>query len=536
MSSSSLPQLRRRVASLAALLAALLGALLVMAGGVQPLELAHATGSELRIVAVVASTADRQVRLVADVRPATARPIPSGDFSVTEGSVRLPSRTEPVISARPAIGLIVDASASGAANLEAGLNGAANFLLRMPFAARTVVIADTDPPRVLAPPRTETTEALRAVALGPLRAQGARDTVNALTLALRQLPVTNGESRVVVLYTSAPDVGGETAKNLAERLTNAHAMLAVVTARAETSYWSRVTAATGGIVMAARPSAVMTAFDVVADALLARYIVTFPFAGQLPAAVSVRVNTAGESLAADAVVPRAQDAALSVGPPRGAPKTAGDDATWLLWLLVIGVAAAVVAGALFLARRVGHARSRERAESDEFSRPPWTHQELNFLLHGATDLDNAASTSTEPETPPVGESSPGRERIFDISDSEVPREIASLGEQEIDDRTGDFEEGDDTPITVGEEEPGVPASEVAAPQVAVPEIAPPQVAVPEIAPPQIARAASVAAAVAAAEQRARAVAAATRAAADAAASPLRRRSRPSGRPDDEAEG
>src|SRR6266498_48156 len=155
MPSSSPPRSGRRIAPLAALL--------VVLCGLQWLLALPAIGSQLDIVAVAASAADRQVRLVAEVRPATAMPIPSRNFSVIKGGVRLPTRTVPVISDRTVIGVIIDASAAGAANLEAGLSGAANFLLRMPLDARTAVIADTNPPKVLTPAGVGTTDALRAL-------------------------------------------------------------------------------------------------------------------------------------------------------------------------------------------------------------------------------------------------------------------------------------------------------------------------------------------------------------------------------------
>src|SRR6266545_5024671 len=321
MSSPSLSRADRRLAVLTALLA--------VACALQWLAATGAAAAQLDIVAVLGPAADRQVSLVADIRPGATTPIPSDSFSVTAGGVRLPARAMPVISDQLAIGLVVDASAAGAKALQAGVSGAANFLLQMPVAARTAVVADTRPPAVVAPLHGGAADAL--LALSSVRARNERSTSDALTLVLRQLPATPDGSRVVVLYTSAPDAGGEAATDLAARLTTAHALLAVVTAGTDRRYWSQVTAATGGVLVAAQPRATMAAFDDVADIMRGRYLLTFPMTGQLPARVSVRVGTADGTLTAVALVPP---------PSSPASDQPNDGRAGVLWVLALGVAAA----------------------------------------------------------------------------------------------------------------------------------------------------------------------------------------------------
>src|SRR5207248_4704154 len=111
------------------------------------------------------------------------------------------------------------------------------------------------------------------------------------TLAVRQLPSGATDPRLVVLYTSAADAGGEPAGDLGARLRDAHAILVVVSTTADTRYWSDVTRVTGGFLAPAGPVPVTPAFDQVATLLRARYLLTMPTPDPLPALVSVRIDT-----------------------------------------------------------------------------------------------------------------------------------------------------------------------------------------------------------------------------------------------------
>jgi hypothetical protein len=339
--------------------AALLAALLLVAS-CWPSAATGAT-EELDIVAVVPS-AGRQVSLIAELPPTVATPIRSEDFSVTAGDVALPTRAVPVISDQTAIGMIIDASAADLTAQQAGPSGAANFLLQMPLAARTTVVADTTPPTVIAPLETGVTGAVRA--LSAVHARGERATSDALTLVLRQLPITPGGVRIVVLYATGPDAVGVAAADLAERLASAGAVLAVITPAADTRYWSRVTTATGGLLVAARPSAVMAAFDEVAAALRARHVVTFQAPGALPTRVSVRLSTVDGTLTADADVSPGQDHIGRGERSRSASQESRDRGVEVLSVLALGVGGLVVvaAAALLVARR---ARSHHATGSEE---------------------------------------------------------------------------------------------------------------------------------------------------------------------------
>jgi hypothetical protein len=364
MSSSS----PRRLRTILALLAALAAAGLTAWTGV-----AQAAGAQLEVVAVLPSPAGGQVTLVANVRPPPADRIPADGFSVTTGDGQeLPTRAQPLMFGSPSVGLVVDPPAPGASDSPGGASGAANLLLQLPLGTRIVLVADTTPPKVLAPLRTGAATALQALSAAPPGgATDIRDTPDALNLVIGQLPPADDGLRIVVLHTDAPDAGGVPAAELGLRLRDAHVVLAVVTTSSSTAYWSQVAAATGGLVGTARPAAPMAAFDDVAEELRSRYVVTFARPGELPARVSVRVNTPGGTSAADAAVPAASRAPAAKGAsrqPGGADRAGNIDS---IWLAVAGVAVLAMSALLILRRWRASTRSqdRERAAGTGASRP-----------------------------------------------------------------------------------------------------------------------------------------------------------------------
>jgi hypothetical protein len=317
---------------------------------VQWLAATGAAATQIVVVAVL-PPADHNVSLAVDVH-SEAEPVSSESLSVIVDGVRQPSSAVPVISDQLLAGLVVDASQSGSRQLQAWLSGATRFVLEAPATGRIAVVADTTPPTVVAPLQQGAQGVLDA--LTAVQPRGERRTSDALSLVVRQLPNSSTRPRVLVLYTSAPDAGGETATHLAERLTKAHALLVVITTAADTQYWSRATRATGGVLAPALPSTVERAFDQVAIALRARYLLTIPTPTRLPAQVSVQVDTGAETLAADAVIP--------------ALRGSGSDGRGLggagsLWLLLIAGVLVTVIAALLVEPYVAAFNTRRRDRS-----------------------------------------------------------------------------------------------------------------------------------------------------------------------------
>jgi hypothetical protein len=294
-SSTPTPSTSRRLRRCTVLLLVLAAQLVAVVG---------AAAAQPEIVVVARATEDR-VRLTVDLRGVEDQPLAPRSFSVAVDGVSRPVTAEPVLSDRLSIVAVVDASDAAGPVLQAGVSGLTSFVLAAPISAPSALVADAAPPDLLAPLRPGPAGALQALAA--LRPHGDRDTSGAIDRALGQLPADLAAPRVVVLYTAAPDAGGESAADLGERLNAAGALLAVVTTAADgqaaSPYWSTVAAATGGIAVSARASEVVPAFDRLAAALRTRYLLTTPLPDRLPATVTVRVDAAGGPLTADAVVP-----------------------------------------------------------------------------------------------------------------------------------------------------------------------------------------------------------------------------------------
>src|ERR671912_2218003 len=105
--------------------------------------------ARLDVVAVVPVPAARYASVVTGISPAPRVALSSEAFEVTSAAgARLPATAMPVVSDELTTGLVLDTSADGGGALQAGLNGAASFLLQLPTGARTAVVTDGDPPAV----------------------------------------------------------------------------------------------------------------------------------------------------------------------------------------------------------------------------------------------------------------------------------------------------------------------------------------------------------------------------------------------------
>lgn len=270
------------------------------------------------LVVVPATVVDGRMRMVVVV-PDGAGPVAPDEVTV-DGTPVPGATVQPVLAGRPALALVVDASADGAALLPVGLGGAANLVLTAPAATRGTVVADTTPPAVAVPWPSGQAVVLRG--LSAVEAGGARSTAAALDLAAAQLGPAGDDPRLVVLYTGAPDAGGEPPAAVAERLRAAGVLLAVVCPSAgppddpaEPAFWADAAAGTGGPAVRAGPAEVIAAFDRVAAELGRRYVVTAPVPERLPATVAVRVGAlTGTAVVAPPVAGGVDDGVVNGGP------------------------------------------------------------------------------------------------------------------------------------------------------------------------------------------------------------------------------
>lgn len=356
-------------------------AMAVSAVLLSPATAQAAADPQLRVLAV-RSTADHEVSLVYQLQPMPLAPLPQGAVTVTSGGTTRPATASAILSDRTALAFIIDTSAGAAASLQGGgLSGMASFLLQLPPQASTTVIADRRPPAVIAPNSVGVADALRATSA--LRGGGTRATSDAVTLALRQLASTPGTPPVIVLYTSAPNAGGEPAAELGDRLRRANAVLAVVDTSPDPGYWSDVARATGGFAITSAPEQAITSFDAVADGLRSRYTVSLARSAVADEKVDLRVDTG----------PRVVTAAVAVGPEPaavGTPGTGEDTGRSWVWLLGAGLLAVLVAVGIVLWER--------RARPEVQTAPP-------------------PEVLREPALPGV--------RVFDVADPAGPREITN---------------------------------------------------------------------------------------------------------------
>src|SRR5215475_7298310 len=119
---------------------------------------AGAAADQLDLVAVVRS--GDEVSVAVDVVGGTPGVLAPESFSVALDGAPQPARARPVMSDKLAVGLVVDVSEEGGKALQAGLSGAANFILGAPPTTRTALVADGSQPTVLVPLQKDATELL----------------------------------------------------------------------------------------------------------------------------------------------------------------------------------------------------------------------------------------------------------------------------------------------------------------------------------------------------------------------------------------
>ena len=178
------------------------------------------------LVVVPAGVVDGQVRLVVEVPDGAGRSGPKPSRCRWTACPAPAATAQPVLSDRLALGLVVDASADGGPMLPVGLGGAANLVLTAPSSTRGALVTDSTPPAVAVP--WPSAQAVMLRGLSAVQPGGARSTAAALDLAVAQLRSPGTDPRLVVLYTGAPDAGGEPAASIAERMRAAGVLLAVV--------------------------------------------------------------------------------------------------------------------------------------------------------------------------------------------------------------------------------------------------------------------------------------------------------------------
>jgi hypothetical protein len=281
----------------------------------------------------------------------------SGPVRATAATVTVdgkPQRAQlvPVVSDQLAVAFVIDTSQAGGAALPSWLSAAARFILEAPGQTQAAAVADTSPPRLIAPPQRGPMGIVGA--LSAVRAGGLRSTSDAVTLAMRQFPATPTGRRVVVLYTTSADAGGERAAALGARLRQSGTILIVVGSADDSAYWAEAARSTGGFFAPAGTPVVVPALDQVETTLRGRYLVQFPTPTSLPARVSVRIDAGALTLTGDAIV--TTDGAGAAG---GRRRPASDVSVNIALTMIAGCLLVLVAAALIVRRRAARLRAAQ---------------------------------------------------------------------------------------------------------------------------------------------------------------------------------
>lgn len=260
--------------------ARVLGAIALMAAAaLLPLSPAAALDETLTVVTSDAS-AHPEVQLV------VAAPAQLGDqvltdaaFWVVEGGLSRPVRVQPLPADQLEVALVIDTSGSMAgAPLAAAKAAARSFLDQLPAAVPVSVVGFGATPNVVSTRSVD--RAAQSSAVAGLAASGQTALYDALGVALSQVPVGSGTSRVVVLLTD----GGDTASTgsldaTADMFATAKVPLFAVELRTNDgnpAALSRLTSASGGtVVPASNPTALSGAFGAIARQLVRQYTVTY---------------------------------------------------------------------------------------------------------------------------------------------------------------------------------------------------------------------------------------------------------------------
>jgi hypothetical protein len=304
---------------------------------------AAAAADELQVIAVHTASAPDVSMVVA---PPAEQPDNSAveSCAVTIDAESVACTVTPMASNSLSVALVIDtASDLTAQELAAVQSGAAEFLLRLPDGAHTMVVAAGGEPQVVAPLSADRAEALSAISA--LRAGGSRATSAATRLAAESLQSDAPGPRVIVVYAGGPDENGPSVVQLSEAVLQADAVVNVIPAGAE-SIWPSVVDRTGGVVLPPTGAADLAqSYGRLATMLTGQYLVSFQVPGELPTVAQVVFQTGDQEFTTVVYLPDTDTRQAAPTQGRG----------------TVGLVSLVVAGLIGLAVLAVVRRTRRRA-------------------------------------------------------------------------------------------------------------------------------------------------------------------------------
>jgi von Willebrand factor type A domain len=340
---SSLPRPRDRGRALRLIVSTAVGFVLFLLWASHP---AVAAADELRVIAVHTASAPDVSMVVAPPSTPPEDGSEAESCSVTIDGEPVATTVTPMASGDLSVALVIDtASDLTAQELAAVQSGAADFLLRLPQDAQTMVVAAGGEPQVVAPLSADRAEALSAISA--LRTGGSHATNAGTRLAAQSLESAPPGPRVIIAYAHGPDEQGPSVEQLSEAVLQADAVVNVITPGAE-SIWPSVVDRTGGIVFPPTNAAdIAQSYGRLATMLSEQYLVTFQVPGDLPAVAQVAFQSGDQEYSTVVDLPDADTGQAAPTQGRG----------------IVGLVSLVVAGLVLIGLAVAALvlRTRRRA-------------------------------------------------------------------------------------------------------------------------------------------------------------------------------
>jgi hypothetical protein len=310
---------------------------------------AAAAGDELRVIAVHTGSAPRVSMVVEPPVTPPQNGSAAESCSVTIYGKPVDTTVTEMASGDLSVALVIDtASGLTSQELAAVQSGAAEFLLRLPDSAHTIVVEAADQPEVIAPMSEHRAEALSAISA--LRVGGSPATMAATMVAAQSLESAPPGPRAIIVYTQGLDEPGELADRvrLSQAVSHSEAVLNVIQTGTET-LWPSVVDQAGGVVVTTNADDIVQSFADLAATLGEQYLVRFEAPGALPAVAQVTFQTGDQeyrtvvNLPDTGPAPAAPPESSEGSPDRGVP--------WLVAPLVAGLALTALAVFLHRARQ-----------------------------------------------------------------------------------------------------------------------------------------------------------------------------------------
>jgi von Willebrand factor type A domain len=386
---------RDRGTAATAVVISTLAFLLFTAGAFHP---AFADTEEPRVIAQTASGSDASIVIAVPPKQHIQTLTPD-DVSATVDGTPVITTVTPMVSSSLSVALVIDTAADIPADeFGAAQSGAAEFLLRLPPGARTMVVAAGGDPRIVAPLDPDPTNVLSAVSA--LRPEGTRSTAAGTLLAAQELAKAPAGPRAIVVYTNDSAEPGSSVEKLTQAVALAQAVINIVQTAGNHS-WSSVVDRAGGAVFRTSGTDLVRSYGRVMTALSDQYLVAFEAPGALPAQAEVAVDLGGVH---STTVVRLSDA----GNAAGAGQQSKTDATGPakapipITLSLFALIALAVLGVLRVQRRASVDTSMPSAQAAAPSASP-ASQAPQLAMPPASPTNEAlrSTVTTELRTAPL---------------------------------------------------------------------------------------------------------------------------------------